>query len=203
MATKAKKRTSVKRPVQRKHTAVAKKRATSGKASAAARPSSGQAVKATREFRTRWRELTGDAFKSTASLPPGLIASIGTLRAGQAVMKGAPPLPAPPKLSIVLAARATKGAGCGKVAEIAGWYSMTFAPGFPVIIGPAAVKAVLDAEAAKVCGDKLQCPADKDCPCTYIPQPQLAKYEVGATFENGYLLQDNRVWNCQCGGVTG
>ncbi|HTP98463.1 MAG TPA: hypothetical protein VMN56_03995 [Casimicrobiaceae bacterium] len=167
-----------------------------------ARPRAASAVKATRAFRNRWREFTGAAFSPNKAYPAALLSSIATLRGGAAA--GLAAAPAAPVNTVVVTARRVQGNGCEKVAEIAGFYERTFAPQAPVILGPAGVKAVLDAAAKKLCCDTLKCPEDRKhpCPCTYIPQAKLAAYRLTATSEEGYLLQDKRVWNCRCGDVT-
>lgn len=93
-------------------------------------------------------------------------------------------------------ARAVEGSGCERRAEIAGWYEMSLGPG-QACLGEAAVKALLDAAATKVCCETLECP--KDCPCNYTPQKKLGKYECNpGVSERGYLLQGTNVWNCNC-----
>lgn len=157
-------------------------------------------MRITAQFKRRWLELTGVRYSPSFDLPPTLVSSIATLRGGPVLVK-APGPAARRKASVVVKVRATQGKGCGKVAEIGGFYAKEFPVTAPVILGPAGVKAVLDAAARDLCCEALDCPPDKNCPCTYIPQPTLAAYELGATYENGYLLQEKRVWNCQCGKV--
>jgi len=127
---------------------------------------------------------------SGAKVPASPAASVRVLLTGLANMRQQAVNP-----EIVVTARRVEGSGCEKRAEIAGWYSNKLAPG-QACIGAAAVKAILDAAAAKVCCDTLDCP--KKCPCEYIPQPKLAIYRCANGMEVGYLLQNNRVWNCIC-----
>jgi len=141
-------------------------------------------------FRRRWLELTGTPLAATSRLSPALVSSIATLKAGGAAPVGL----ANPDIQVF--ARRVQGNGCSKVAEIGGWYDMNLAPNLPCI-GPAAVKAILDAIAAKICCNTLQCP--ERCPCHYIPQPKLAAYNcTPGNREVGFLLQGNQVWNCEC-----
>ena len=79
---------------------------------------------------------------------------------------------------------------------------MDLRPNLPCL-GPAAVKAILDAAAAAECCNVLQCP--QNCPCDYTPQAALAIYRcTPGVQEEGFLLQAKQVWNCRCKkGVTG
>ena len=138
-------------------------------------------------FAPRWLELTGR--KPTARLQKALVNSIVTLRAN-------PPGGGAPNLEIFLFARFQQGEGCEKVAEIAGWYSMDLTKGGNCI-GPKAVKAALDAAARQYCCHILKCP--RECPCSYVPQAKLGAYScVPGRWEEGFLLQATRVWNCFC-----
>jgi hypothetical protein len=133
----------------------------------------------------RWVEL------SSAKVPANPAASVRVLLAALGNLRpqaGANPL-------VVVTARRVEGSGCKKRAEIAGFYEMKLAPG-QACIGAAAVKAVLNAAAAQLCCDTLKCP--KECPCEYLPQPNLAAYRCANGVEVGYLLQEKRVWNCVC-----
>lgn len=136
----------------------------------------------------RWREFGGAPLpkKPQAALKK-LLKGIGAFRQ-QAGGGPANPL-------VVVVAREVEGSGCGKRAEIGGFYDMKLAPG-QACIGAAAVKAVLDAAAAKECCDTLTCP--KECPCEYTPQVKLAIYRCANGHEEGYLLQGKTVWNCRC-----
>jgi len=141
----------------------------------------------------RWLELTGTKLTPGTRVPDTLLSSIDTLRPGQAI----PTIPvAAANPRIVVVARRVQGTGCGKKAEIAGWYEMDLAPNLPCI-GPLAVKAFLDKVAAQVCCDTLKCP--KECPCRYTPQAALAIYRcTPGVKEEGFLLQGKQVWNCEC-----
>jgi len=140
-------------------------------------------------FRRRWLELSGLKFGPKFRVPLSLVLSLETLapaQAGGVVPKAAP--------EIVVFTRKLRGSGCGKMAEIAGWYSAPVGPGG--CIGQAAVLAALNAAAGKKCCNVLQCP--KVCPCHYTPQHALAAYTCTATLEEGFLLQNKEIWNCRC-----
>jgi len=133
----------------------------------------------------RWIELSGAKVPAQpAASVKVLLTALGNMR-----QQAANPM-------VFVTARRVEGSGCEKRAEIAGFYEMKLAPG-QACIGAAAVKAILDAAAAQLCCDTLQCP--KECPCEYLPQPKLAVYRCANGVEVGYLLQNQRVWNCVCG----
>jgi hypothetical protein len=133
----------------------------------------------------RWTEFGG------AKLPKRPSAALKKVLTGLANFR----LQAAANPMVVVTARVVTGEGCARQAEIAGFYDMTLGPG-QVCIGAAAVKAILDAAAARLCCDTLQCP--KECPCEYTPQAKLALYSCTKGHEEGYLLQDKSVWNCRC-----
>jgi hypothetical protein len=118
-------------------------------------------------------------------MAPVVGGAVGALAGGPA---GAP--------LIVLGVRRQGGKGCDQFAEIGGFYA---GPGGAACIGQAAVKALLDAAAAKLCCQTLKCP--DTCPCQYLPQPKLALYRCGPKEEEGYLLQNATVNNCICFGL--
>jgi hypothetical protein len=92
-----------------------------------------------------------------------------------------------------------KAKGCNKKAEIASWYSQDLTKAGNCI-GEAAVFAALNAAAETVCCDTLKCP--EKCRCHFIPRKKLASYKcTPGKLEEGFLLQGEEVWNCQCGEV--
>ena len=137
-------------------------------------------------FKRRWFELSGEPFPPKLRIPKRLIVSLESVPAAPAGGGAAAPTFVFP--------RNVQGAGCNKMAEIAGWYSAPVGPGG--CIGPAAVLAALNAAAAQECCNVLQCP-DK-CPCSYSPQLALGVYRCTAAVEEGFLLQGQRVFNCRC-----
>jgi len=144
--------------------------------------------KVSKQAASRWVELSGA--KAPANPSGGvraLLTGLGALRHPGAANPANP--------NVVVTVRKTTGTGCEKRAEIAGFYERRIGPGQPCI-GAAAVKAVLDAAAESMCCDTLQCP--KECPCEYHPQQALALYRCANGMEEGYLLQEKRVWNCGC-----
>jgi hypothetical protein len=134
----------------------------------------------------RWLELTGTTLdKRGKDLPDTLLTSIATMQGAAGV-------------AMDVFIRREEGSGCEWRAEIAGWYQAPIPPG-GACLGAAAVLNILNAAATAVCLAH-QCPLD--CPCGYDPRAQLALYECTATIEKGYLLQGDRVWNCQCGVIA-
>lgn len=150
----------------------------------------------------RYIELTGGPMPR-GRLPARLRSSLETLASARVADDGREGLVAgplagapggPPDVDVFVRKRA--GTGCEQVAEIAGTYRADLAPG-QACIGAAAVKQILDAAAAKLCCQTLDCPSK--CPCTYVPQQALAAYLcVAGRLEHGALLQGNEVWNCMC-----
>lgn len=136
----------------------------------------------------RWTELTGEKLAAKHRVPQTLLTALDTLVAGR-VRQGEEAEP-----SVEVFVRRRQGTGCDQVAEIAGIYSARIQGG--ACIGQAAVLAILNGAAERLCCSTLRCP--ERCPCRYLPRQVLAAYECTATEELGYLLQGDHVWNCMC-----